>query len=420
MVDLLIKNVLPFTLNGPCDLAVQNGTITDIGKDLDIPAKRTLQGEGRLLTPGFIESHIHLDIALTNDETTPGRPAPYISHYGLNDALEERRAKFTREDIVHRATEAMKRASRHGVTAMRAQCHIDRQVGLSHLEALCEARRICSDFMTLQIVTFPQQGLINHPENRSLFLQAFQKGADIMGGAPNLDRDKNGTTDFRSHIDMVFEIADAAGVDIDVHTDLGLVDRIQVSDLETIYLAEKTIEYEYQGRVTAGHAATLGCLSPEDTSRALNIIRSAGINIVSQPDLYRLGREDKSQTRRGLTRVKELLGTGVNVTLASNNVRDVLRPMGNFDLLEEALILAYGGHMDTVEELNLLLEMITFNAAQALRLEAYGLTAGSKADLVILDCQSASEAIVGQAEKSMVIKDGTLIWENQRSTKSHV
>ena len=138
------------------------------------------------------------------------------------------------------------------------------------------------------------------------------------------------------------------------------------------------------------------------------------MNVVCQPDLFRLGREDTKNVRRGLTRVKELLKAGVNVAYASNNVRDALRPMGNFNFLEEGLILAYGAHMDTVEELETILKMSTYNAARILGLEHYGLEAGCHADLNIFDCTSPSEAIVGQAEKLYVIGRGEILVENQR------
>ena len=134
--------------------------------------------------------------------------------------------------------------------------------------------------------------------------------------------------------------------------------------------------------------------------------------------MYRLGREDTYNARRGLTRVKELLAAGVNVTYASNNVRDALRPMGNFDILEEGLILAYGAHMDTVEELNTIMRMSTANAARALRLPHYGLQPRCAADFVILDAPTPSAAIVGQAEKAYVVKNGRIMATNQ--TISHL
>ena len=266
--------------------------------------------------------------------------------------------------------------------------------------------------MTLQIVAFPQQGLLCDPRTIDLFREAFRRGADVMGGAANLER---GFT-AQEHIDAAFALALEVGCDLDIHADLSLKPHADLADLEIVHIARRTIETGYQGRVTVGHACTLDSVSPAVAAAAIALLKEADITVTSQPDLYRLGREDRQHVRRGLTRVKELLAAGVNVTYASNNVRDALRPLGNLDLLEEALILAYGAHMDTVTELETLLRMSTSNAARALHLPKYGLQPGCIADMVLLDAPSASAAVVGQAEKSYVFKAGQLRAMNRRSS----
>ena len=233
-----------------------------------------------------------------------------------------------------------------------------------------------------------------------------------MGGAANLER---GFT-AQEHIDAAFALALEAGCDLDIHADLSLKPAADLADLELVHIARRTIEYGYQGHVTVGHACTLDSVAPEIATLAIALLKEADITVTSQPDLYRLGREDRQHVRRGLTRVKELLAAGVNVTYASNNVRDALRPLGNLDLLEEALILAYGAHMDTVAELETLVHMSTYNAARALHLPQYGLRPGCIADMVLLDAPSASAAVVGQAEKAYVFKAGHLRAANRRSS----
>lgn len=298
---------------------------------------------------------------------------------------------------------------------MRAQCHIDPEVGLKHLEALAEVKQDFADLIDLQIVGFPQQGLSDHANVISLYQEAFGSGLlDVMGCASNLDQ----SVGFQTHIDQAFDLATAYDVDLDAHVDLGLRDEPTYESLEIVHLAKQTMETGYQGRVTAGHVSTLDSVSPDVAKKVIEIIHKAQLNVVSQPDLYRLGRYDQQHVRRGLTRVKELIAAGVNVTFASNNVRDALRPTGNFDLLEEGLVLAYGAHMDTVEELEILLEMCTVNAAKALRLPDYGLDVGCQADLVVLDAPSPSAAIVNQVEKLYVIKSGRLVAINRRINES--
>jgi cytosine deaminase len=234
-----------------------------------------------------------------------------------------------------------------------------------------------------------------------------------MGCAPNLDPDPTGRADFRQHIDTALSLAMEMDVDLDVHADLGIPPEVGLEDLEVVYLARRTLETGYSGRVIAGHVCALDSALPPVAEQAIELIRAAQISVISQPDLYRLGREDQHHVRRGLTRVKQLLSAGVNVAFASNNVRDVMRPLGNLNPLEEALILAYGAHMDTVEDLNTLMHMCTDRAARAIGRKNYGLEPGCQADLVVLEASTPSAAIVGQVEKRYVFKAGNLVAVNR-------
>lgn len=404
MIDLLLRDVVTAVHPHPISVAVDGGRILAVGPNLAYPAREEIVGNGRFLMPGFVESHLHLDIALSNDPRKPGRPEPYVSMSGLNAAIERRRRAFTHEEMVDRATTALQWGLRHGTTAVRAQCHLDTEIGLKHIDALQAVKEAVADWMSLQIVAFPQQGLLRDPRTLDLFREAFQRGADVMGGAANIESG----FPMQAHIDAAFALAAELDRDLDIHADLGLKQEVALDDLELVHIARRTIEYGYQGRVTVGHACTLDSALPEVAAQAIALLREADITVTSQPDLYRLGREDRQHVRRGLTRVKELLAAGVNVTYASNNVRDALRPLGNMDLLEEALILAYGAHMDTVAELETLLQMSTYNAARALRLPDYGLEPGCMADMVLLDAPSASAAVVGQVAKCYVFKAGSL------------
>jgi cytosine/creatinine deaminase len=409
VIDLLLRNATLQDGSVGVDLAVAAGTIIARGPNLAYVPRQAVDLQGRLLIPGFVESHVHLDIALMNSWQAPGRSKPFRSPRELNAEIEQRRTLFTRQDIEQRAGQALELASRHGVTAMRAQCHVDPEIGLKHLEALQSVKERYADRVAVQIVVFPQQGLLHDPKTLDLVREALRCGAEVMGAAPNLD----GGIDFKQHLDAAFRLALEMGVDLDVHADLSIPDRVDLDDLEVVHLARRTIEYGYQGRVTAGHVCALDSALPEVARQAIELIKDAQLNVVSQPDLYRLGREDEHHVRRGLTCVKQLLAAGVNVTYASNNVRDAFRPLGNFDLLEEALILAYGAHLDTVDELNLLLQMGTYNAAKAVRLQGYGLEVGCAADFVVLDAPSPAAAVVNQAEKNYVFKAGRVMATSQ-------
>lgn len=416
MIDLLLRNASMQDSSEAVDLAVNEGVIVDRGVGLDYRAAQALDLDGKLVIPGFVESHLHLDIALMNDAKRPGRFKPFRSPVELNEEVEWRRKAFTREEIKARASRALEMACRHGVTAVRAQCHVDPEIGLSHLEALAAVREQFRDRITLQIVAFPQQGLFSRPGNLDLFIRAFRAGADVMGCASNLERGEG--VDFRHHIDAALDLAIEMDVDLDMHSDLDIPQEVELDQMEVVHAARRVIERGYQGRVTAGHVCALGSAAPEVAEQAIALIIEARISVISQPDMYRLGRTDERHVRRGLTRVKELLAAGVNVAYASNNVRDGYRPLGNFDLLEEGLVLAYGAHMDSIAELDTLLQMSTYNAARILHLDDYGLQPGCAADFVILDAFSPSDAIVSQAEKLYVYKAGRLVARNQRSSQS--
>ena len=413
MIDLVLRNAhVEDDEETLLDIAVNDGVIIDRGLSLNHVTRQEVDLGGRLLVPGFVESHLHLDVALMNSWRQPGRPQPYRSHLGLIESVERRRRAFTREDIERRASIALEIASRHGVTALRAQCHVDTEIGLKHLEALQSVKEKYAGRVTVQIVAFPQQGLLRDPRTKDLFREAFRVGADVMGCASRF-------IEVREHIDTALSLAMEHDVDLDLHADLGIPDRVELDDLDVVYAARRAMEVGYRGRVTAGHVCSLDSALPEVAEQAIEIIREADISIISMPDLYRLGREDTHHVRRGLTRVKELLNAGVNVAYASNNVRDAMRPLGNFDLLEEALILSYGAHMDTVEELDTLLRMSTYNAARALGLDNYGLERGCAADMVVLDAPTPSAAIVAQAEKKYVFKKGRLMASNKVVSESY-
>lgn len=415
MQDLLIRNVTLEDQPTPIDMLIHEGRIVKIGRALSESARAEMDLGGRLIIPGFVDSHVHLDIAMMNDTEKRGREKPFRSPVELNQEVERRRLQFTRQDIERRAAMALDLAARHGVTAMRAQCHVDPEVGLRHLEALLSVRERYSGRIDLQIVAFPQQGFFQTPGGPDLFREAFKLGADVMGCASNLERVP--MPDFRQHIDMAFQIAMEFDVDLDMHADLGIPPSVTLEQLEVVYAARKAIELGYQGRVTAGHACALDSATPEIADSAIQLMLDARMNVISQPDMYRLGREDTSHVRRGLTRVKSLLAAGINVAFASNNVRDGYRPLGNFDMLEEGLVLAYGAHMDSVSELETLLQMATINPARIMKLPGYGLGVGSKADFVILDAFNASAALADQAEKLFVFKNGQLIARNTRSSQ---
>ena len=192
MIDLFLRNAHIEGEKDLLDIAVDGGVIVDRGPNLSYVTCQEIDLGGRLLIPGFVESHLHLDIALMNSWLRPGRTEPFRSMSYLNELIERLRRAFTREEIERRAGTALEIASRHGVTALRAQCHVDTEIGLKHVEALQSVKEKYAGRVTVQIVAFPQQGLLRNPRTKDLFREAFRVGADVMGCASNLDRDAHG------------------------------------------------------------------------------------------------------------------------------------------------------------------------------------------------------------------------------------
>jgi cytosine/creatinine deaminase len=395
------------------DVAVKAGCIAARGALLAGHGDQEVDAGGRLLVPGLVESHVHLDIALMDPFDLPGRQEPYTTQAGMVANMERRRQEITHDEMIRRAGQALEMASLNGVTALRAQCQVDDGVGLKHLDALLALRAQFANRVDLKITAFPAHGLFQRdPDAPARVRAALRAGANAVGGSASHDRSVDGQGDYRRrHFDIAFELAAEFGVDLDLHSDLSLPDQAGLEDLDVVMIARKALEGGYQGRVTVGHLSALDSALPEVQAEAIELIKTAQLSVISLPDLYRLGRADTHHVRRGLTRVKELLAAGVNVALASNNVRDALRPLGNFNLIEEALILAYGAHMDSLDQLKTLLDMITVNPARALKLPGYGLEPGCFADLVVLDAPSPSAVIVGQAPARWVFKRGRLVAE---------
>ena len=241
MIDLLIKNVKTDHKEPLVDLAIDGGHIINRGPELDYFAGQVIDGKSMLVVPGFVESHVHLDIVMMNPWDVPGRQEPFQSMKRLNDLVEILRKNFSREDIERRAGLALQIASRHGIVALRAQCHLDPEIGLKHIEALQSVKEKYRGKVDLQIVAFPQQGLLRDPRTMDLFREAFRIGADAVGCATTLDYDKKGNFIPKAHIDAVFQLAEEFDIPVDAHVDASILEKVNYEDFEIVYLAEQAV-----------------------------------------------------------------------------------------------------------------------------------------------------------------------------------
>ena len=334
-VPLIIRNLRPWGERGHRDLAVINGRFAVVTHGM--AAARTIDAEGRLAIPGFVDPHVHLDKVLISQSVRPNKSGT------LAEAIEiiwERKRQYTVEDVAKRAGQVIESAIGNGVTHIRTHVDVDTIGGLRPLDGVALARSRYKDFIDIQIVAFPQEGILRNPGTEALMWKAMERGADLVGGMPF---NENSYADSVRHIEIAFEVARKFNADIDMHVDE--TDDPQARTLEV--LAEKTIDNGWQGRVTAGHTCALAAYPDDYAAVVIDKVAQAGIHMIANPatNLMLQGRLDHQPVRRGITRVKELLERGVNVSFGQDCVCDTFYPFGRDDPLEIAFLMAHAAHM---------------------------------------------------------------------------
>ncbi|MBE3572428.1 MAG: amidohydrolase family protein [Moorella humiferrea] len=403
MNDLLIRRARLMDEPGTVDVAIKDGYIVAAGGGVAGSARQMIDAAGRLLIPAFVDAHTHLDKALTASREGVASLAEAIEDF------QRRSRKMEKNDFLDRGRRVLKMALSHGTTAMRAHITVSEALGLRGIEAALELKREFAGKVELQVFAMAGEGEpVPASPLQELLEEALRLGADGLGGAPYLSEG------MREWVDYIFALAGKYNVPIDLHVDE--TDAPTVASLE--YIAAKTVQTGYQGRVVASHCCGLAAVDDARAAQAIAAVKDAGISVITLPscELYLMGRQDRGLVRRGVTRVGELQAAGVNVAYASGNIRDAFRPFGNADMLEEALITAQVLQMGTPLELKKVLEMGTYNAAAAIGLNDYGIKAGGRADLVLLDASSPAEAIIGQVEKVCVIKGGRVAARNDKKS----
>jgi cytosine deaminase len=387
------------------DIGCASGRIAAVGNLSGRPAERTLRCGGRAVTPGLVESHIHLDKALLSDRT------PSVEGT-LQEAIRitgEAKRRFTVEDIRTRARAVLDLAVRWGTTAMRSHVEVDPIVGLKGLEALLPLKVEYAPALDLQLCAFAQEGVFRMPGTEALLGEALRGGADVIGGCPYTDADGP------AQIDVIFRLAREFGVDADFHVDFF----DEPEHLHLRYIIEQTIRWGWQDRVVVGHCTELGALPPPDLAPIAAGLKKAGIGVITLPatDLYLMGRRDTHRIRRGLAPVARLLDAGVTVAAATNNVRNAFTPVGNANLLLMGFLLTVGAHMGTERERHEVLEMLTTHPARLLRLPPCGPGLDLQADLVVWDATRLDDLVAGQAAPWVVVKRGRITVEHERSVR---
>ncbi len=414
MSDLVLADV---NINEKKDrnVLIQDGRITRIADSREElacgPDAQVIEGGHRALIPGIVEPHMHLDKALL-DARMPNLEGTLEGAIKVTGAL---KAQFTPEDIRDRARQVIDMAIAHGTTAIRCHPDTDPIEGLMGVEAMIELREEYRDRLDLQIVAFPQEGILKSPGTLELMDRAMAEGADVVGGCTY---NEPTVEECRKHIDAVFDLAEKYDAPVDMHADFQ-TDTTDPRYAMVDYIAEVTIQRGWQGRVTLGHMTSLGSLSGQRRIETWDRIKQAGINIVPLPftDMHLNAREDDGNVRRGIAPIALMWRTGVSVGLSSNNVRNGFTPFGNADLMDVALFAAQTGHMGSPDEFARLMDTITYQNARIIGIaDGYGTAVGDRADLVILDDPDAVSALLDRAPRSVVIKNGKVVATTELTT----
>ena len=404
-MDIILRKVRIKDENDLKDVAIKDGKIVAIEANIEGNSAKEINAEGRVLIPGLVESHIHLDKALIADRL-PNKSGT------LSEAIEvtgKLKPTFTKEDVEERAKRALMLLVKNGTTHIRAHSEFDPSQGFTGFETVMKLKNEFKHVIDIQVVAFPQEGIFKAQGTEEMMYKAMDMGADVVGGIPYND------SPAKEHIDLVFEIAKKYDKPIDFHQDF----KDDANGITIEYVCEKTIKEGFVGRVSVGHLTSLGALPKDKLNPIIEHISKAGINVMSLPatDLHLGGRKDEYNVRRAVTPVRALRNGGVNVCLATNNIRNAFTPYGNGDLMQIAMLAIPVSHLGGADDLPTVLPMITSNPAKALGLKGYGIEVGKNADLVLLDTKVVNDAIIDIPDRLFVIKDGKITVETERKTK---
>ncbi len=377
------------------DIAVKDGRIAAISPSGSGPAAaETVDLGGALVVPAFVEGHIHLDTSFYGDRWIPHKPC-------TNGFNVHERVAFQAENMAaaapmdERARNQLDLCIANGSLQMHSHVMVDGSVGLRSLETILKVREDYRDRIDIQLVAFPQNGILKSPGTAELLDAAIGLGADAVGGLDPASFDR----DPQAHLNVVFGVAEKHGVDIDIHLhDFGTLGVFTIEEI-----CARTKALGMQGRVAVSHAYGLGDLGADAAKKVGALIAESGVSIMTN-----------APGDHAFPPVALLRAEGVNVFAGSDNIRDSWWPYGDGDMLRRAEVIGYRSGFYTDDELSAAFDMVTFAGAKALHLEGYGLDIGAKADFVTLDAAHVPEAVVAVPRNRRVFKEGRLVAENGR------
>jgi len=404
MIDLIIRGANLSDGRKNCDIAIVNGLIDNISPAIDAAAQEEIQARGRLATPPFVDSHFHLDATFTYGKPRVNQSGTLTEGIALWGEL---KPHLIFDTFKARAEKLCHWAIARGTLAIRS--HVD--IGDNRLlavQALLEIRRQFKPYLDIQLVAFPQDGYFRHASSRNNLVRALDMGVDVVGGIPHFERTQ---TEGARSITALCELAAKRGLPVDMHCDEN--DDPMSRHIETLAFEAKRLGLS--GRVTGSHLTSMHSMDNEYVDKLLPSMKAAGVHAVANPliNITLQGRHDTYPKRRGMTRVREMLATGINVSFGHDCVMDPWYSLGSHDMLEVAHMGLHVAQMTGTEEMKQIFGAVTINGAKTLGLTEYGLAPGCSADLVILQAADIHEALRLKPTRLYVIRHGQVIARSQ-------
>lgn len=399
---MLIKHIHLENSPDTVDIRVKDGKFEAIEKHLTAgPEEEVIEGKGCMALPPFIESHVHLDTCLT-----AGDPAWNLSGT-LFEGIElwsRRKEKLTRQDVKERVKRAVRMQAANGVQYVRT--HVDvTDPSLTAMEAMLEIREELKDLITIQVVAFPQEGILSYPNGKQLLEEAVKMGADCVGAIPHYEFTREYSVE---SINFACALAEKYDRLVDVHCDE--IDDEASRGLET--LACRALETGLKDRVTASHTTAMHSYNNAYVNRLMRLLKMSGINFVANPlvNTHLQGRADTYPKRRGVTRVKELLEAGCNVSFGHDDIFDPWYPLGTGNMRDCVFMGLHVCQMMGYEQIMESYRLITHNAAKTLHLgDSYGIRVGNPADFIVLKAENFYDALNQKSEVLYSFKGGKLL-----------
>ena len=400
MFDLIIKRANLADGKGEVDIACQSGKIVEISKSILGESKEIIEAEGCLLSPPFIDPHFHMDATLslgTPRLNVSGTLLEGISLWGELKPLQ------SIDDIIARAMKYCDLAVTKGIGAIRS--HVDTcDDELKGVQALLEVREKVKDYLDLQLVAFPQDGVIRDSTALRNTKRALDMGVDVVGGIPHFERTMS---EGASSIKLLCEIAAERGLMVDMHCDES--DDPMSRHIETLAFETKRLGLE--GRVSGSHLTSMHSMDNYYVSKLIPLMAESKINVIPNPliNIMLQGRHDTYPKRRGQTRVRELRDAGLTVGFGSDCVMDPWYSLGKADMLDVAFMALHVGQLSSREDMEWCFDAVTKNSAKIIALDEYGIEKGKPANFVLLQAKDKIEAIRLRAHRLLVVRNGRII-----------